>query len=219
MTNETDNGSDAYLWREVLAFWFPEGQQIEVDTQTHRDHWFWRMRGGADSEIRTRFAELTERGANGELDHWAADPNGRLALIIVLDQFSRSLWRNTPHAFAQDKSALSLTLEGLTNGHYAALAAPWYKVVHGLPLGHCEGPDHLQRIDRLIALRTAILAQAPAHLQSIYTTLVKQAQDVRQVIAVFGRHPHRNRLLSRHSTPAEEAYIAEGKFPHLKAFS
>ncbi|WP_084496542.1 DUF924 family protein [Aquamicrobium defluvii] len=92
------------------------------------------------------------------------------------------------------------------------------KVVHGLPLGHCEGPDHLQRLDLLIGLREEIAAEAPTHLQPIYRSLVKQALDVKQVIAAFGRHPHRNQVLGRRSSRAEVAYLKEGDFPHERAF-
>src|SRR5690625_4958402 len=100
-------------WDPVLAFWFPEGRRRDVDPGTHREHWRWRMQGGADDAIRTRFADLTRAAAGGALNDWAEDPEGRLALIIVLDQFSRSLWRGDPRAFAQDEAALTLALEGL----------------------------------------------------------------------------------------------------------
>ena len=205
-------------WQVVLEFWFPEGNSLDIDADVHRSHWSWRMRGGADDEITARFAELTVEGAAGNLDHWASDPEGRLALIIVLDQFSRSVWRGNAHAFAQDKAALALALNGLLNGHYAALPTPWFKVVHGLPLGHCERPDPLERLDLLIRLREEIAAEAPAHLQPIYRPLVKQARDVKQVIAAFGRHSHRNQVLGRRSSRAEVAYLNEGDFPHERAF-
>jgi uncharacterized protein (DUF924 family) len=91
-------------------------------------------------------------------------------------------------------------------------------VVHGLPLDHCEGPDHLQRLDRLISLREKISTDAPCPLRPIYESLVRQVRDVREVIASFARHPHRNAVLGRASTPAEELYIAKGAFPHKKAF-
>jgi uncharacterized protein (DUF924 family) len=209
---------DDQVWREVLEFWFPEGRSFQIDAESHRDHWFWRMRGGADGEIDARFSELTAEGAVGNLDPRASDSEGRLALIIVLDQFSRSVWRGNVRAFAQDKAALALAMEGLTNGQYAALPTPWFKVVHGLPLGHCEGPDHLERLDFLIRLREEIAAEAPAHLQPIYRPLVKQARDVKQVIAAFGRHPHRNQVLGRNSTPAEEGYLKQDDLPHERAF-
>ena len=88
-----------------------------------------------------------------------------------------------------DTAALASTMEGLENGHYAALPTPWRKIVFGLPLGHCEGDDHLKRLDLLLELREEIAAQAPPELLPIYKSLVKQAGDVRQVIAAFGRHP------------------------------
>ena len=210
--------SDARAWKEVLEFWFPEQSTSNHDADIHREHWFWRMRGGADTEIIARFSDLTAEGAKGNLDHWASNAEGRLALIIVLDQFSRSVWRGSSRAFAQDLASLALAIEGLSNGHYAALPTPWFKIVHGLPLGHCEGPDHLERLDLLIRLREEIAAEAPAHLQPIYRPLVKQAQDVKQVIAAFGRHPHRNQVLGRRSSRAEVAYLNEGDFPHERAF-
>ena len=205
-------------WDDVLVFWFPEGRSSQIKAETHRDHWSWRLHGGADDTIVARFADLTRSAASGDLDDWADEPEGRLALIIVLDQFSRSLWRGTPRAFAQDPAALSLAMEGFSNGHYASLGTPWYRVVYSQPLGHCEGPDHLERIDLLIGLREEIAAEASASLQPIYQSLVNQAGDVRKVIAAFGRHPHRNQVLGRESTQAEDAYIAGGDFPHERAF-
>ena len=145
-------------------------------------------------------------------------PHGWLALIIILDQFSRSVWRGEARAFAQDAKALFLLNEGLSNGRYASLETPWFQVVSGLPLGHCEGRDHLQRIDQLINLREEIAAAAPIHLRPIYSSLADQAREVRKVIAAFGRHPHRNEILNRNSTVAEEAYIAKDQFPHKRAF-
>lgn len=208
----------SYDWQEILAFWFPEGQSPHLDLDTHRDYWFWRMRGGADQEIIQRFAEITATAAAGELNHWASHPEGRLALIIILDQFSRSVWRDSPRSYAQDPAALQLVHEGFQHNHFEVLTTPWHKIVYGLPLGHCEGPDHLERLDLLIQLRKEIAAQAPPHLTPIYEALIKQAQDVRAVIAAFGRHPHRNSLLGRDSTSDEVLYITKKQFPHLRAF-
>src|SRR5690606_11696622 len=82
-------------WDEVLQFWFPEGRFAAIASNAHREHWFWRMRGGADGEVIARFSDMTAQAAAGNLDHWATDPEGRLALIILLDQFSRSVWRGS----------------------------------------------------------------------------------------------------------------------------
>lgn len=83
-------------WTDVLDFWFPEGRSLELGAETHRDHWSWRLHAGADHEIVARFTYLTRSAASGGLDDWADDPESRLALIILLDQFSRSLWRGVP---------------------------------------------------------------------------------------------------------------------------
>ncbi|MGA0542943.1 DUF924 family protein [Neotabrizicola sp. VNH66] len=214
MTDNTDAGEI----RAVLDFWFPEGRALDIDPDRHAELWRWRMHGSADSAIAARFGPLTERGAAGALDHWAEAPEGRLALIVVLDQFPRSLWRGSKRAWAQDPAALAQALEGLENGDWAALGLPWFQIAFTQPLGHAEGPDHLTRIDRLIALRRDIAARVPAPLRPLYASLVDQAGKVRRVIASFGRHPHRNAILGRNSTPEEEAYLEKGDFPHQRAF-
>jgi uncharacterized protein (DUF924 family) len=212
------DSDDAREINEVLDFWFPEGQRLDIDPNRHTEHWRWRMHGGADAAIATRFGPLTARGAVGALDHWAKMPEGRLALIVVLDQFPRSLWRGSARAWAQDPAALAQALEGLENGDWAALGLPWFQIAFTQPLGHAEGADHLARIDRLIALRKDIAARAPAPLQPLYASLVDQAGQVRRVIASFGRHPHRNAILGRRSTPEEVAWLEKGDFPHRRAF-
>jgi len=120
-------------WKEVspdivLDFWFPDNGH-EASLETHRDFWVWRMRGGADEAICSDFADLTEAAARGLLDRWAQTPYGRLALVIALDQFPRSLWRGTPGAYAQDIKAARLVLEAFENGHYKALKPPPGKAV------------------------------------------------------------------------------------------
>jgi uncharacterized protein (DUF924 family) len=85
-----------------------------------------------------------------------------------------------------------------------------------MPLGHCEGPDHLARLARAIALARAILDEAPAHLRPLYEFSAEQPVLHRKVIAAFGRHPHRNHVLGRASTPEELAYLDNGVFPHQR---
>jgi uncharacterized protein (DUF924 family) len=104
-------------------------------------------------------------------------------------------------AFAQDPKALALVLEGLANGHYGTLRTPWEKTFFVTPLVHCEGPDHLERADRAVALARALLAEVPEHLKPLYEFSAQQPVGHRKVIAAFGRHPHRNRILGRESTP------------------
>jgi uncharacterized protein (DUF924 family) len=189
---------------------------MDADLETHKAYLLWCFRGGADDEIGARFSELTEAGARGDLDGWAESPRGRLALIIVLDQFSRSVFRGTPRAFAQDHKALGLTLEGLENGHYDALETAWERMFFGLPLGHAEGEDLLARCDVAVELADALVALAPEPLRPLYLFSAEQPRRHREVIARFGRHPHRNRILGRASTPEELAYLEVGEFPHQR---
>lgn len=198
----------------VLDLWFPSG--AGRDLETHRQFWEWRMRGGAHAAIVERFSALTERAARGELDAWAQTPRGRLALVVVLDQFSRSVWAGSPRAFAEDPRTVELVLEGLANGHYHALETAWEKTFCIIPLGHCEGPGHLARLDLAIELARAVLDSAPEHLKPMYEFNAQQAVLQRHVIAAFGRHPHRNLVLGRESTPEEQAYLAQGEFPHQR---
>lgn len=202
--------------RIVLDFWFPDDGHAET-LERHRAFWFWRMRGGADASIRESFGPLTEAAACGLLDHWAATPRGRLALVIALDQFSRSVWRDSPAAFGQDIKACRLVTEAWATGAYDALAHPWEKAFCLIAIGHCEGPDHLARCDRCVELSDALVAEAPGHLRLTYRLVRDQTRLGREVIARFERHPHRNAVLGRISTAEEEAYVAAGRFPHNRA--
>jgi uncharacterized protein (DUF924 family) len=174
------------------------------------------MRGGADQSIVEHFSRTTERAARGELDIWASTPRGRLALIVVLDQFSRSVWRDSPRAFAQDPQALALALEGHRNGDYDTLETVWEKAFFNMTLGHCEGPDLLERLEKVIDLSRALLEESPGHLKPMYEFNAQQPVEHRKVIAAFGRHPHRNRILERASTLEELTYLERGAFPHLR---
>ena len=110
---------------EVLSYWFPEGFN-EADTETRRRQAKRWMAGGpeVDREITERFGETLEQARGGELDHWAETARGRLALIIVLDQFSRNVYRGSPLAYAQDEKALRLAVEGIDLGMDRELTPP-----------------------------------------------------------------------------------------------
>lgn len=197
---------------EIIAFWFPDGPSPQP--KEHMDLWMWRMRGGANDAIMENYVEVTQMAADGGLDHWAETPQGRFALIIILDQFPRTVWAGTPKAFSQDPKALALCLEGFDNGHFDALETVWYKTAYKIPLEHCECPDHLANLDRAVAIAESLAAEAPEHLKQAYGRASQQPKLHRAVIAQFGRHPHRNAVLGRESTPAELEYLAKGDFPH-----
>lgn len=204
-----------YRPEQVLDLWFPDNGHWN-DAEAHAAFWHERMQGGMDARIVSDFAGLTEAAAKGLLDHWAETPRGRLALLIALDQFPRSLWRDTPAAFAQDIKATRLALDGIANGHIDALA-PWEQTFFIVACAHCEGPDHLERMERLDGLVDRICESQPPALAARADRLKSQHERVKGIIARFGRHPHRNPIYGRISTPEEEAYIAAGEFPHVAA--
>jgi uncharacterized protein (DUF924 family) len=197
---------------DILRFWFSDLSGADHARMVRQFEWW--FRGGADSAIAERFALLLERATRGELDHWSNGPRTRLALIVILDQFSRSLYRDTARAFAQDPKALALALEGLEIGHYAALYTPWEKTFFLLPLGHSEELYHL---DRAVALAEQLAEDAPSDLRRILEHSASQARGHRDVIARFGRHPHRNAVLGRRSTADELDYLAGGTLVHTRS--
>jgi uncharacterized protein (DUF924 family) len=205
---------------EVLRFWFPD--QFDQDQATLIRQWQQWFQGGEDVEMIRGFTPLLEQAIRGELDYWTKNPRSRLALIIILDQFSRTIYRGTSQAFAQDPQACRLTLEGLENGHYAALETPWEKTFFLLPLGHSEELNNLELVAKLTAELTA---EAPQKHRELLEFSAEQARRHRDIIARFGRHPHRNAVLGRPSTPEELAYLTHGELvsgrplpPHLRKF-
>ena len=195
----------------VLAFWFPDLSDADHARMVRQFEWW--FRGGADAAIAERFTPLLERAARGDLDHWSVQPRSRLALIIVLDQFPRSLHRDTARAYAQDPKALALALEGIRIGHYAGLQTPWEKTFFLLPLGHSEELAHLERA---LALAEELAAAASPEFRKVLEHSASQARGHRDIIARFGRQPHRNALLGRQSTPEELEYLARGELVHKR---
>ena len=124
---------------EVLSWWFPEGDLWDADRETFGRRMGWWFAGGpeVDREIRERFGGVLEQAREGELDHWAETPRGRLALIIVLDQFSRNAYRGSPLAYAQDQKALKLAVEGIEAGMDRELTFG-ERVFFWMPIAHSE---------------------------------------------------------------------------------
>lgn len=210
MRNWEDVTSD-----EILKFWFPEGLADSGEEDT-RAFWNSRMQGGMDDAIIQDYADTAVAAAEGRLDHWADTAHGRMALILVLDQFPRSIWRDTPGAYGQDYKACRLALEGLQNGHYKALEHFHEKQFYIICISHCEGPDHLERMDLCVRLNEDQLGEAASEFaQQSGQRALDQAHRVRGIIERFGRHPHRNPIFGRISTPDEQAYIDTGDFPHV----
>lgn len=198
----------------ILDLWFPQNGFWE-SSRCFSDWIAERMYGGMDEIICNDFADLTHAAARSELDCWAETAEGRVALLIALDQFPRSLWRDTPAAYAQDIKANLITMEAVENGHFAEVK-PWKKLFYLIALGHCEGPDHLDRIALVEELTETIVSEMPPQLAYTADLLRAQNARVRSVIERFGRHPHRNVHFGRESSAEELAYIKAADFPHIR---
>ena len=137
--------------RKVHDFWFPPHVlQAEPELDAHRRMVHWWFGGGSNADL-PPFAPILEAARAGQLNHWLESPMGRLSLVVVLDQFPRGLFGNAD-AYAFDEMALKIAEEGLRNGHYDALCAPWEKTFFFLPLAHTEGASHVERLERAVAL-------------------------------------------------------------------
>ncbi len=165
-----------------------------------------------DAEISDRFGHVLEQARWGELDHWADTLRGRLALIVVLDQFSRNVYRGSPLAYAQDERAVDLAVEIIDAGKDRDLT-PTERMFVWMPLGHAEDPA-LQ--ERSVRHAEEVAANAPSHLRAESEFGISQARGARDVIARFGRHPHRNEVLGRTSTPEELEYLRTETPPHMR---
>ena len=213
-TPRTNGDADLHDWRTVYEFWFPPSFD-QNNSEALRLRLEWWMRGGATAEL-PPFASMLSAARAGQLDRWRSLPLGRLSLLIVLDQFPRGLFAGTAQAYTSDTDALRIAEDGMRNGHYDALTSPWEKFFFFLPLAHAEGPDHAQRMKRVVSEAEAAASQAPLHLQPIFQFSLSQAQANLDVISRYGRFPHRNAVLARSSTPEELTYLKQGDFVHRR---
>jgi uncharacterized protein (DUF924 family) len=177
-------------YRPVIDFWFRE--------LTPRQ-WFAEAGPALDDLVRARFGALVEAARRGALDHWAASPRGRLALIVLLDQFPRHVFRGTAGAYASDAKALALAREGIDLGVDEQLTLAERQFFY-LPLMHAEDRAlQALSVERFTALRDAANA------------VLEFAHGHRDVVERFGRFPHRNGILGRASSPEEEVFITSGE--------
>ncbi len=182
---------------DVLDFWF--GAPGSAEYGRLRKHWF-EKNPAFDEAIRQRFLPTLEAAAAGQLDGWANQPESLLALIVLLDQFPRNLFRNTPRAFATDARALALAQQAVTQGFDAHLM-PVARAFIYLPFEHSED---LALQDRAVALFTALAGNGAE-----FASYLDYAERHRKVIRRFGRFPHRNAILGRASTAAEIEYLSQ----------
>ena len=172
---------------EVLAFWLEAGP----------DKWF-KKDDAFDQEIAERFGDTHTAAARGELDGWADSAEGAMSLILVLDQFSRNMFRDDPRAFAQDAHATRLAHDAIAKGFDQTYALPVRRFMY-MPFMHSED---LADQERCIALCEAIGDEEGVKYGKIHADIIRR----------FGRFPHRNKVLGRTSLPEEQAFLDAGGF-------
>lgn len=189
--------------RRVLDFWFSATELDTPQIDSRMERWF-SANPGFDQRIREEFGGLVEQALQGELDHWAGTAEGRLALILLLDQFCRNIHRGSAMAFAGDKRALKLCIEGSMGNEYRTLS-PVQRVFFFMPLQHAESAG-VQ--DKSVRIYNALAEGVSDTLRETFLTFAQFAELHRDIVARFGRFPHRNRVLGRSNTPEEDSYLA-----------
>ena len=190
----------------VLDFWFADGLETGWPSTDMKKRWFG---GGAalDDEVKVRFGDLVGQALAGRLHHWETQPLTRLALVIVLDQFTRNAYRGRPAAFGGDGCVQALVVRTLAEG--GDLQLPWCgRVFTYMPLMHAEDAARQQQC---VALFTQLVAEAPAALKDRLQGNLDVARQHQNIIERFGRFPHRNAVLGRASTAEEAAYLIDGQ--------
>jgi|SRR5580704_4751330 uncharacterized protein (DUF924 family) len=172
---------------DVLAFWRAAG----VERWYRRDDAF-------DASVRDRFLGLWQKALAGELSSWEATDDGALALVILLDQFPRNMFRDDPKAYSSDALALEVARRAIARGADRRVEPELLEFLY-VPFMHSE---HLT--DQLRCVELFRPAAKPENL--------KYAEDHADIIRRFGRFPHRNRVLGRVTTPEEQAFLDQGGF-------
>jgi uncharacterized protein (DUF924 family) len=173
---------------EILTFWFEDIEHFR---------WF-KKDPDFDRELEQRFGDLLTQARNDQLDHWCDTERGSLALIILLDQFSRNIYRESSKAFEADPKALQLTLDGIQKGFDEKLTLE-QRSFYYLPLRHAENLE----MQKLGLEKTRELNEAGYGSD-------KYALSHLEIIEKFGRFPHRNNVLGRSNTSEEELYLKDG---------
>lgn len=188
---------------EILFFWFEQFGALQAHHAQYNRLWFVNSQQ-TDLRIRQQFEPAIQAALRGDLQDWDNAPDSCLALILLLDQFTRNSYRATPAAFAGDDRALSLTLHAL-DMDFPAKVEPVRRVFYYLPLEHAEDLALQNRCVELMA--DLIQEQADEH--DMYQGFYNYAVWHREVIERYGRFPHRNAILQRESTPAELEYLKQ----------
>ena len=188
----------------ILQFWFGAHTDDAQIAAAQAKLW-WAKDLAVDHEMRRRFANDVRRAADDGLADWQTTPRGRLALILLADQFPRNIYRGTAEAFASDAKALAWALDGIVLGCHRELR-PIERTFFYLPLEHSESLEHQERC---VELFRTLAHGVDASQREPFMEYLSFAERHRDVIKRFGRFPHRNDILGRESTPEEQSFLKE----------
>ena len=187
----------------ILRFWFGDhAANTETGFEARSAFWFGKS-AEVDAKIRDRYAVTLQQLVNNGAEQWISQPRGRLAAILVLDQFSRNMYRDDARAFAQDGMALRLVLMGLSQ-EVDQYLSPLERLFFYLPLEHCESLE-VQRLS--MKKYRQLCQQSEGGAQSVLQKSLDFAQQHFQIIERFGRFPHRNQILKRNTTAEEQRFL------------
>jgi uncharacterized protein (DUF924 family) len=189
---------------DILDFWFGELNDLGCSSPEHRQRW-WTKSNAFDDAIKAHFLSDYEAISAGERETWRNTGRGTLAYIIVLDQFSRNMFRGTPDMFGADELAREACCEGLDAGFDAELEFD-ERVFFYLPLEHSESMDDHHRC---LEIFTGLLDSAPEPLKADAENYLDYAKAHKAIVERFGRYPHRNETLGRTTTPEEAKFLKE----------
>ncbi len=195
---------DPAIAQQVLDFWFGE-MDGEFPVEDRSALW-WGADSAQDERVRRQFRILHLAAEAGDLDHWHDAPVGRLACILLLDQFTRMLYRASGNAFRNDGEALRIAVLGVEMRMDRRLPLG-QRVFFYMPFMHSEERGIQQRS---VELYEQLVRDASPEQQERVRSNLRFAEQHRDVIQRFGRYPHRNKLLGRENTPEERAYLDSG---------
>ncbi|MBT5219302.1 MAG: DUF924 domain-containing protein [Woeseia sp.] len=201
-TTATITDDDQIRIDAVLAFWFREQQLTAPQIDGRMDIWFGED-PMFDEEIALEFSDEVDLASDGKLDHWAHKPMGRLALIILLDQFRRNIYRNKAEAFSHDKAALKLCVEGAIEQKDRGLT-PIQRAFFYMPLQHAESKKVQEKSGEIYNRLASAVSNT---YKETFETIAQFAELHADIVQQFGRFPHRNAILGRKNSPEEDKYL------------
>ncbi|WP_095144596.1 MULTISPECIES: DUF924 family protein [unclassified Pseudomonas] len=191
-------------WQPLLDWWFGSADSPNEVAAQKGGLWFGK-RDSQDLEARTRFGDLVEQALAGGLPEWTQRPEGWLALVLLLDQLPRMIFRENPKSYAGDLRAQKLVAQGIA-ADFDRQLRPIQRVFIYLVFEHCE---HLAVQNEAVSRFAQLLAEQPEAERAVFADNLDYAERHQTIIARFGRFPHRNAVLGRESTAEELVFLSK----------